>query len=189
MGDHGRRRATRRMRRDEARESGFIDSLPKDGDWIAALREEFPGAAAAPAPLDGTPPGLPTGPDPGASAGPTPHDRGPFDHLAGAEPPPPEPVAPDPPGWSAVQGELEDHRALILGLGARLDALEASLDRLAARLPSDVPAPSSVPPPPTPGPPTVRQAVDALRARALDTAARLGRDVARRGGSRGSRRW
>ena len=189
MGDHGRRRATRRMRREEARESGFIDSLPKDGDWIAALREEFPGTAAAPAGLDGTPCGLRADPGPGASVGQTPDDRGPFDHLAGAEAPPPEPVAPEPPGWSAVQGELEDHRALILALGARLDALEASLDRVAERLPSDVPAPSSVPPPPTPGPPTVRQAVDALRARALDTAARLGRDVARRGGGRGGTRW
>ena len=52
MGDHARRRVPRRRRRDEARATGFIDSLPKDGDWIAALRDQFPDEAGNPAVVD-----------------------------------------------------------------------------------------------------------------------------------------
>lgn len=137
MAEHRRRRATRR-REPGVDDDPFIASLPKDENWMAALRDDVSGDEA---------PGAegPTGPDDADAAIP----------------------------WPEMEAQLEEQRSAIVALTARIDDLEAALEEVRRRLPPD---PGDRPPPPH----TVREAIGALRAQALDAGARLGREVAAR---------
>ena len=142
MAEHRRRRATRR-REPEVDEDPFIASLPRDENWMAALRDDVSGDDAT-----------------GAEAPTGPHD------ARGGVP------------WPEVEAQLEEQGSAIVALTARIDALEGALEEVRRRLP---PEPGDGPP----APPTVREAIGALRAQALDAGARLGREVAARRRPRG----
>ena len=171
MADHGRRR-TRRAGREERRASGFLPPLPKDEDWIAELRDDFPDEGG---PVLGG--GLAGGrSDVGGRTADT-ADASAADPGAGTE------TATGGAVWKAVADELDAQRESILALADRLEAVQTSVDELARRV---VPASEAVSPPH--GGPTVRDVVVALWASAAGSAARLRREVAR-GHRHGAGRW
>lgn len=172
MAEEGRRR---RSDRNGGRTFRFLSSQGKDGDWIAELRDDFPEVNT---------PGEPVNPPKAPVL---------FDRLADEDPPPStelpaepstelpaeEPVgsaeADEPAGdpWVAFGEVLDAQQASLLALAERLDAVEARLAEVLRGAPSSGPDahPEEV---------GVREVVDAVRATAAGSAARLGREVARR---------
>lgn len=140
----------RRAKRGRAGADSFLPPLPKDEGWLAALRPGDDGDDW----LTGEVPAG-DGADEADAAG---------DEVT----------------WAALEAELDEQRALILALTAKVESLEAALEALARRLP---PAADGVPP----VSPTVREAIDAIRMQARDAGARLAREVAAKRGARHDR--